>query len=392
MRSHRTIAPIIGAGSLVLAFALTACSSTQAGAGAGITVTSTDTECTASAVTASAGVIEFTVVNSGTQVTEVYVLGADALQVEAELENVGPGISRSLVAQLEPGSYVISCKPGMSGDGIRTPFTVTGTASAPATGAADQRAVDAATQEYQAYVQDEAAALLKGTRAFTAAYRAGDDVGARALYAPTRMHWESIEPVAESFGDLDPILDAREADLAEGEVWTGWHRIEKDLWPPAAGYTALTTAQRDSLAAGLVRNTAALVERTASLNFTLDQLGNGAKELLDEVATSKITGEEETWSHTDLWDFKANLDGAHRMFTALRPIVEANDPALAAQLDAEFADVTALLARYRDGDGYVSYMALTPAQVKELAAAVDALGEPLAHLTSVSLLGRRASS
>ena len=126
------------------------------------------------------------------------------------------------------------------------------------------------------------------------------------------------------------------------------------------------------------------------MTFQADQLGNGAKELLDEVATGKITGEEEIWSHTDLWDFQANLEGAKVMYAGLRPVVERNDAALAATLDEEFASVQSLLDQYRDGEGFALYTDLTPEQVKELAAAVDALGEPLSRLTATVLLGAQS--
>ena len=175
------------------------------------------------------------------------------------------------------------------------------------------------------------------------------------------MHWERIEPVAESFGDLDPKLDLREADLEEGQEWTGWHRIEKDLWPPADGYTALTPAERTAVADQLVADTADAGRRgSQDLTFTADQLGNGAKELLDEVATGKVTGEEEIWSHTDLWDFQANVDGARVAFEALQPVVEQKDAGAGRRRSTQrFAALQALLDQYRDGDGFVLYTDLT---------------------------------
>ena len=181
---------------------------------------------------------------------------------------------------------------------------------------------------YVAYVKDQAGTLIAGTQAFADAYAAGDDDTARDLYATTRVNWERIEPVAESFGDLDPLLDAREADLEEGQAWTGWHRIEKDLWPPAPDanggetYVPLTTEERAAAAADLVANTEALVDKVNAPDFTFEafQIANGAKELLDEVASGKVTGEEEIWSHTDLWDFQANVDGAFVAFEVLRDV------------------------------------------------------------------------
>jgi len=206
------------------------------------------------------------------------------------------------------------------------------------------------------------------------------------LYPEARMHWERIEPVAESFGDLDPLLDLREADLEEGQIWTGWHRLEKDLWPPASGYTALSSSERSALAEQLVSDTTELVTQIEALTFDPTQLGNGAKELLDEVATGKVTGEEEIWSHTDLWDFQANVDGARIAFEVLQPALETKDPALAALLALRFAELQTLLDNYRVGTGFVFYDELTEAQVQELAAAVDALSEPLSQLTGAVVL------
>jgi len=383
--SARNVLPI---SAVIGAVLLSGCTSTATTAsGDAIEVTSSDDACDIAVTEAGSGILRFNVTNTGSDVTEFYVLAEDGLQVISEVENIGPGLSRELVAQIAPGSYTLACKPGMVGDGIRQAFTVTDSGADMAPQGEDAELLATASTMYAAYVRDQVEQLVTDTQAFADAYVAGDDDAARALYAPTRMHWERIEPVAESFGDLDPLLDAREADLAEGEEWTGWHLIEKDLWPPAEGYTPLDAAQRTAAAEGLVANTALLYDRTRDMTFQADQLGNGAKELLDEVATGKITGEEEIWSHTDLWDFQANLEGAKVMYSGLRPVVERNDAALAATLDAEFANTQALLDQYRDGDGFVLYTDLTPEQVKELAAAVDALGEPLSRLTATVLLG-----
>ena len=351
-----------------------------------IAVASSATECQVGATEAPSGNVVFKVQNTGDKVTEFYLLGADGLRIVGEVENIGPGISRDLVVQAAPGSYFTACKPGMVGDGIRAAFTVTdsGADLTPTGPLADQ--LTAATAAYAAYVRDQTEQLVTGTGEFAAAVKAGDDHKARTLYPQARMHFERIEPVAESFGDLDPKLDLREADLEEDQEWTGWHALEKELWPPASGYTALTKAERAALADQLVADTDELNAKVRTLEFTPDQLGNGAKGLLDEVATGKVTGEEEAWSHTDLWDFQANVDGARVAFEELEPVVEQKDPALATTLAAEFAEVQALLDQYKSGDGWKLYTELTPAQVKELSAAVDSLGEPLSKLTAVVVL------
>ncbi|GGC78899.1 lipoprotein [Tersicoccus solisilvae] len=374
---------------LALALALSACTSntpqaasTAGGSASGpIGVTSTDDACTLTGTQAPSGTVTFRVTNQGNQVTEFYLFAEDGVRIVGEVENIGPGLSRDLIVQAPAGTYRSACKPGMSGDGIRADFTVTDSGKPVYADASSQQLLSTATTQYQAYVKEQTEQLLTGTTAFVAAVKRGDAAAARAAYAPTRTHWERIEPVAESFGDLDPRMDAREADLEKGQAWTGWHRLEKDLWPPATGYTALTAAQRATVADRLLADTQELAKRTTAVKLTPAQLGNGAKELLDEVATGKITGEEEAFSHTDLWDFQANVDGARIAFTNLRPALEAKNKPLATTISARFDALQKELDQYRQGDGFVSYEALTPAQIKTLSTRVDALSEPLAKLT-----------
>ena len=360
-------------------------------AGGALTVSSTADACEVSADSAPSGTLTFTVRNDGSDVTEFYLLAADGLRIVSEVENIGPGLTRDLVVQAAPGDYFTACKPGMVGDGIRAAFTVTdsGQEVGPTGDTAEQLA--AAETSYVAYVKDQVGSLVAGTQEFAAAYAAGEDDRARELYAATRLHWERIEPVAESFGDLDPALDLREADLEDGQDWTGWHLAEKDLWPPApdanggAAYTPLTPEQRAAAADDLVANTQRLSDQVTADGYTFEafQIANGAKALLDEVATGKVTGEEEIWSHTDLWDFQGNVDGARVAYEVLQDVVTERDPDLAADLDQRFAELEALLAAQGSPEaGFPAYTDLTDAQVTELAAAVDALSEPLSRLTT----------
>ena len=379
----------IGAAATLLA--LTGCvPNASPSDSAAITVDSSADACAVSTNTASSGTLRFEVTNSGDQVTEFYLLADDGLRIVGEVENVGPGISRDLVVQAQPGDYFTVCKPGMIGDGIgNAAFAVTGDKVKLA--GDEQEQVDAAATNYVAYIKDQVAQLVTGTDTFLAAYLAGDDETARATYATTRANYERIEPVAESFGDLDPEIDFREADVAPDDEWTGWHRIEKDLFPPAAAdnggvdYVALTPEERSYYADKLKENTQQLYDAVHASDYTvtIDAISNGAIGLLEEVASGKITGEEEIWSHTDLWDFQANLEGARVAYEGVRDIVETKDPELVKTLDTRFGDLEQQLAAYGSLDkGFVYYDELTPAQVKELADGVNSLSEPLSELTS----------
>jgi iron uptake system component EfeO len=360
-------------------------SNTRAGSSQSVKVKGSATSCEVSQATASSGTISFNVTNTDAKVNEFYLLANDGLRILGEVENIGPGITRNLVVQASPGDYFTVCKPGMTGDGLRATFTVTDSGKPAVTGQ-NAQLLAAATDQYRLYVRDQTSQLLEKTKKFSETYAAGNDSEARAQYPAVRLHWERIEPVAESFSDLDPRLDSREADLQQDQVWTGWHRIEKDLWPPTAGYVALTPLERQTLASKLAADTEELVGRAHGVTFVATDLANGAKELLDEVAASKVTGEEEIWSHTDLWDFQANVDGARVAFETLKPALDTKNPALSTKLTERFASLQALLDRYKKGDGFVFYNELSTTDVRQLADSVSALSEPLSDLGAALVL------
>ncbi len=378
---------------LLTAPVLAACGtgSTAPGASSGddgsrtVSVRASDDACEVSRTEAPAGVLTFDVTNTGSQVTEFYLLEEDALGIVAEIDNIGPGATQRLTVNAAAGTYATACKPGMVGDGIRSAFTVS--ESDQEVEVADAALVEQAQAGYAAYVEDQSAQLLAETRRFVELYAAGDqDDEARALYPEARTHWERIETVAESFGDLDPLMDAREADVAAGEEWTGWHRIEKDLWPARAeNYRALTPDRRAFYAEDLLANTVELDRRVQGLTYPIDAIANGSRGLLEEVATGKVTGEEEYWSRTDLWDFQANVEGAQVAYDGVAPIVEQKDPELARQLERRFTALQSLLDDQRTREGFVTYDEVSAAEVKELSDAVNALAEPLGRLTAAVL-------
>ena len=383
---------ITAACAVAVLTATSACSLTESndkseskGAGT-ITVDSTADACKLTTTKAPSGNVAFKVKNSGDQVTEFYLYGEDGLRIVGEIENVGPGLTRDLVVRAEPGKYVAACKPGMKGKGIREDFTITDSGKSTTIKGVDQADIDAATTQYAAYVKDQSQELVDQTTAFVDAYKAGDEAKAKELFPEARQHWERIETVAEAFGDLDPKMDLREADLEQGQEWTGWHRIEKDLWPPASGYQAMTPAQRAKYADDLLANTQVLDKRVQNLKYTVDQIANGSKGLLDEVASGKITGEEDIWSHTDLWDFQANVDGARVGYEGLKPLLEVKDPELSKQIETAFTNLQTELDKYKDGDGFVFYDTVTEEQRKQLSDATNALAEPLSKMTGAITL------
>ena len=337
-----------------------------------VPVAATDDACEVEAAELEAGTHEFAVTNSGSKITEFYVY-AEGDRVMAEVENIAPGLSRDLLVELPAGEYETVCKPGMIGDGIRNDLVVTGEAAQ----LSEDESLAQAGTDYQRYVQSQTAALLEQTTAFTGAVKAGDVEGAKALFPVARTYWERIEPVAEIFGDLDPLIDGREGDQEEGQDFTGFHRIEKALWE--TGDISDMGPYADQLQENVTKIVALADEKT------LDplQLANGAKALLDEVATGKITGEEDRYSHTDLWDFAANLEGSQAAVQALRPYLEEADPDLVAEIDERFAATEAELEQHRSGDGWLLYDQLTQEQLRGLSDSITALTESVSQVAAV---------
>jgi iron uptake system component EfeO len=371
------------AGAVMAGLALTSCqakeqasASDPAKGASDITVTASDTACELSGTEGATGANTFVITNNGNKVTEFYVYG-EGERVMGEVENISPGLQRKLIVQLgEPGTYQTACKPGMVGDGIRSEFKVAG----------DSVKIDEAgkfkeaSDSYKRYVNSQTDALIAATQVFVDAVKKGDIPAAKAQFPIARTYYERIEPVAESFpNDLDPRIDLREADLEPGQKWTGFHRLEKDLW--VTGPQPDTNAMADQLLADVKELDAGVKAPEYKIDST--QIAGGAQGLLDEVGASKITGEEDIFSHTDLWDFKANVEGSQTAVASVRPILDERNAELGKKVDQRFAEVEALLEKHRQGDGFVFYDKVTEPQRQELSRAIDALSKEVSQVQGV---------
>ncbi|MEU7134012.1 iron uptake system protein EfeO [Streptomyces sp. NPDC046261] len=352
--------------------AVSGCAEKSDGKGSdAIKVTASDDKCEVSATTVPAGHVRLNVENRGAKVTEVYVY-APGDRIVTERENIGPGTKAEITATIKKaGPYEIACKPGMKGDGIRQKITVTGGDKAEKS----DPELDKAVAEYRKYVQQQADETIPAAQKFADAVKNGDVDEAKKLYAVSRVGWERTEPVAESFGDIDPKVDVREDGLEKDQKWTGWHKLEKSLWEDKK-----ITEDDKKLADQLMTDLKGWQKVVGSAEITPTGMANGAKELLDEVATGKVTGEEERYSHTDLVDFQANVEGAEKSYELLKPVAAKNDAVLAKELDRQFAELKKLLGDYREGDGFKAYDTVGKDDRKKLSDAVNALAEPLSKL------------
>jgi iron uptake system component EfeO len=339
--------------------------------------------CAATPDTVPAGQVTFMITNvDALSVTEVELV-ADQ-RIIGERENLAPGFDSTFSARLDGGSYEIFC-PGASSE--RTPFTVTGEAAAQSVDLTVL--LDTATADYAAYIDDQIAFLLVPVKELAAALKAGDLAAAQAAYIKARPFYERIEPVAESFPDLDPAIDLRAGDVETGTEWTGFHPIEQGLWEKksTAGLAGLgdqLVVDIQPLQTEAAKLSAATAAGTAG-GYQAFEIANGSATLLDEVLASKITGEEEAYSRIDLLDFEANVEGSLQAFATLKPALDQIDPTLVPQISDAFDALTAVLDDYRDPaapGGWTPYDKLTAQDKKKLTDALLVVQEPLSAISA----------
>ncbi len=339
-----------------------------------VKVTVNDKQCEPMQLTLPAGKTQFVVHNTSQKNLEWEIL--KGVMVVEERENIAPGFTQKMTANLEPGEYDMTCGL-LSNPKGKLVVTAAGAVADDKPNVMD---LVGPIAEYKVYVTKEVEGLVKQTKLFTDAIKAGDVAQARKLYAPTRQHYERIEPIAELFSDLDGSIDAREDDYekkAEDPKFTGFHRLEKAL------FADNTTKGMNEYADGLYKDTLELQKRIGELTFPPSKVVGGAAGLIEEVAASKISGEEDRYSRTDLWDFQANVDGAQKIVNLLRPLLEKANQPLLAKIDANFKTVDTILAKYKTAEGYESYEKLTTADRNAMKGPITTLAEDLSQLRGV---------
>ncbi|PKH26444.1 ferrous iron transporter [Enterobacterales bacterium CwR94] len=340
-----------------------------------VTVSVTDKQCEPKSITVKAGKTQFVIHNNSQKALEWEIL--KGVMVVEERENIAPGFTQKMTANLEAGEYDMTC--GLLSN-PKGKLIVEGSGGQAENGKPDVLLLVGPIAEYKVYVIKEVEQLVAQTKAFTDAVKAGDIEKAKGLFAPTRQHYERIEPIAELFSDLDGSIDAREDDFekkAQDPNFTGFHRLEKALFGDN------TTQDMTPFADKLYQDTLELQTRINALAFPPGKVVGGAAGLIEEVAASKISGEEDRYSRTDLWDFQANVEGAQKIVNLLRPLLEKADPALLHKVDGNFKKVDTILAKYRKGEGFESYDKLTTADRNGLKGPITALAEDLALLRGV---------
>ncbi|MEH2202150.1 iron uptake system protein EfeO [Nostoc sp.] len=334
----------------------------------------TDKGCEPNQLTVASGENNFVLANKSSQPLEWEILSG--VKVIEEKENIAPGFVQKLKTNLEPGEYDMACGLRSNPKGKIT--VKAGVGNSQAKGTIDRGKLVGAIAEYKVYVTKETDQLVADNKTFTDAVIAGDLPKAQKLYASTHVHWERAEPIAELFSDLDKTMDSRADDFAKKEAdpqFTGYHRIEKALFQDK------TTKGMKPFAEKLQKDGLELQKRIATLTIEPKNMVGGAAGLIEEVAATKISGEEDRYSHTDLWDFSANVEGSQKIVELLRPVIQKANPDLLARVDANFTKVNQGLAKYKTPDGgFATYDKVSETDKKEMKTAIAALSEDLSQL------------
>ena len=343
-------------------------------------------KCAVDHASAKAGPVTFTIENkSSTAITEVELLSQQ--RIIGEKENLAPGLGAvKLTLTLDGGTYDVYC-PGAETEHQK--FTVTGKAAAPK-GGSTESILKQGTDGYGQYVAGVLADMVTAVGNLNTAVQAGNLDEAKKDYSLARPFYEKVESDVDGFvlpghdatdnaGNLDYLIDMRASNLDPAVGWHGFHAIERDLWQNGA-----ITDQTKQYSTELVGNVNQLSSLAKGLTYKPEDLANGAADLLDEVQSTKITGEEEDFSHIDLVDMAANVEGAQQAFEFLRPGMTKIDPTLTSQIETQFTNVNTILDGYRDpsiAGGYQDWTdQLKQSDGSKISLAVQSLQEPLSKI------------
>ena len=318
--------------------------------------------CVPNEITVPGGRRSFEILNSSDRPIEWEIL--NGVMVVAERENIAPGFRTTLVADLAPGSYEMTC--GLLSN-PRGRLIVT--ASDEATTAASEvtlRKFLGPLSEYRVYLVMQGNQAVKKAEALRDAVAAGDLDAARAAWREARLPYRRVEPLAYRLSDLENAIDPHAAYLAgreEDPAFTGYHRLEYGL------FQQNSTDGLQPFADRLVEDLKTLSARLKEMPLDPQLLIALPGDMAQQIATGQIPEGENSYAGNDAEDLAASLEGITKLTDLLGQVTASVDPAL----DEEIGQA---LQKSRDGVaalGDVASYAEVPAATRS-ALAQDLLG------------------
>lgn len=328
--------------------------------------------CEPNELTVPAGRASFRIINRSDRAVEWEIL--DGVLVIEERENIAPGLSQIINANLQPGDYAITC--GLLSN-PRGTLHVTPTAESDAQAKAKPSMVAfiGPLSEFRVYLSSQGSALIKAVTALEQAIQAGDLAQAQALYVPAREAYQRLAPASQRLAELDNAINAR-ADYFEKReqdpAFSGFHRLEYSLFEQRNLAGLAPVAQR------LLSDVTALKQQLLAQSLPPEQLVSIVVRNLNSLADVRAaSGEEERYSHIDLNGFAANLQAAHKVVELMRPLLSKYAPDVLPKIDSALEAFDAELNGLKTDNGYSAYDSVTADQRKQIADKAKALAVAL---------------
>jgi len=327
--------------------------------------------CEPNAITVPAGKNAFRIVNASDRAVEWEIL--DGVLVVEERENIVPGLSQIINANLQPGDYAITC--GLLSN-PRGTLHVTATAESDAAAKARPSMVAfiGPLSEYRVYLSTQSSALIRAVNDLQQAIESGDLAQAKQAYAPARAAYQRIAPAAQRLAELDNAINAR-ADYFEKREqdpgFSGFHRIEFGLFSQKSVEGLTPVVQK------LQSDIATLKQQLLAQSIAPEQLASMIVRTMRSLAEIRSNGEEERYSHIDVTGFAANLEGTRKVIELLRPLLAKTSGDVLKKIDSATTGLDDQLLMLKTDSGFKPYDQVSAEQRKQIADKAKALADAL---------------
>lgn len=327
--------------------------------------------CEPNSITVPAGKNAFRIVNASDRAVEWEIL--DGVLVVEERENIVPGLSQIINANLQPGDYAITC--GLLSN-PRGTLHVTPTAESDAAAKARPSMVAfiGPLSEYRVYLSTQSSALIRAVNDLQQAIDSGDLAQAQKAYAPARAAYQRIAPAAQRLSELDNAINAR-ADYYEKREqdpgFGGFHRLEFGLFSQKSVDGLTPVVQK------LQTDIASLKQQLLAQSIAPDQLAGMVVRNMRSIAEVRSNGEEERYSHLDVNGFAANLEGTRKVIELLRPLLAKSSGEVLKKIDTATTALDDQLLMLKTADGFKPYDQVSTEQRQQIADKAKALADAL---------------
>jgi high-affinity iron transporter len=236
---------------------------------------------------------------------------------------------------------------------------------------------------YRAYVEQLLSTLQTHVATLVANVDAGDLAGAESAWLTAHLTWLKIgqdDGAYGAFGELGRAIDGTAAGLVRGTTdphFTGFHKLELDLWTAHDLGTAATDAARLQARVSTLakRNLAQDLPATVTglADFTLR-----CHEVLDDALRDSLSGSDDYGSGTDLASVTADAAATRELLGLLAPVIDPRSPHLVGRALRQLVGLVGAIDATRLHGQWVAVTALPLAQRERVDAATTAVLETLA--------------